>query len=374
MIYITVLLFLFFGCVKYGSFFYLNYNSVGGRFFYFVEFLLLLSLASLAKADVIGGDGPYYYIYFKDLPTLSQLNWNSLVVGGRAQPFWLYLNAVCKELSSSFYLYLFIHSLIVLLTIFGFALRLGRLRFLFILLYYILVWNYHCWEIQREVLAICAFLWSYRYLEEKKWIMYYLMAGLAFMFHSGALILFVLPFFVYVINKVVESRFPVIIFVIIILLIPLVCKGLLGNLSSIFSFNEHINQQAENYILEHEYTTNGFILRYISIIPSFLVFYLRRKLIEATGIVNCFILIYILFDIVDLYLIEVGRFGNYLFPFYIMAVTQVTDAVSNTGKYKLVLCYFYAWMVVSIIYKYYVVIGPHMRYLNLFNPYVFCFE
>ena len=162
MIYFIVLFIFIIGCIVYGG----HTNPKYGRTFYIVECIILILLASF-RSDSMGGDALFYAENFQYLPKLNEIKLDELLIGSRYQPLWLIFNSLIKTIYDNFLFYKIIHALIVNITIFAFAYQFPQHKFYFVFLFLISKFWYFEFEIQREVLAICAFLISFEYLKRK---------------------------------------------------------------------------------------------------------------------------------------------------------------------------------------------------------------
>ena len=109
---------------------------------------------------------------------------------------WYMFIKIFKTLNCSFYIVQFVIAAFVNYSVFMFLKReQHRLLFSALTMYYVLIypgWNF---EILRQVMCISIFLLSYRFLEEKKYIRYYIYSIIACTIHETAYLLLLLPLF-----------------------------------------------------------------------------------------------------------------------------------------------------------------------------------
>ena len=140
----------------------------------------------------VGGDTYMYMEEFPNLPNISGLaNYETGI--NKRQPLWVFLVAISKSISQEFYMLQFFHAIIVNTLIFKFIKVNTQYVFTGILLYYIGYYCYFNFEILRESISISIFLFSMRYLIDKKWFVYFSLSIIAFLFHFSAVILFLFP-------------------------------------------------------------------------------------------------------------------------------------------------------------------------------------
>lgn len=126
------------------------------------------------------------------LPNLSEI-FSAEVGIAKLQPLWVLLSATAKSIGEDFYIFQFLHAIVVNAVIFRFIQKNTRFQFTGVLLYYFTLYPFFNFEILREALAVCFFLLSIPYYKNRKWIPYYLLITIAFLFHLSAIFLFLLP-------------------------------------------------------------------------------------------------------------------------------------------------------------------------------------
>lgn len=184
MIYFVIGFYLLFLAFKYdvcGS-----KNESARRFHYYLALIILILLAALRYR--IGGDTCRYMdLYGADLSFNADL-------GGRFQPLWRLLTDTLYCISPDFTLFQFVHAIFLNVVIFSFFRKYSPWVFVCIFLYYLKPYLYLNTEIIRQSFAIAIFLLSVQACIKRKWWVYYLYILAAFMFHSGAILLVIVPF------------------------------------------------------------------------------------------------------------------------------------------------------------------------------------
>lgn len=191
LIYIFVVVLLLFGFVQYD----LRNQTLGKNAYYFFIFLTLVLMLGLRYR--VGGDSLAYEEYYPSMPTFREIfryglySDNSMMTN---QPLWIILIAFCKSIGKEYYIFQLVHAFIINTMLFVYLKKYSAkpfsvLLFLFITHFYF----YFTVEIQREVLAIGVFLFNIKNLQNKKWIKFYLLAAVSFLFHISSLFIFFLP-------------------------------------------------------------------------------------------------------------------------------------------------------------------------------------
>lgn len=184
MIYFVIGFYLLFLAFKYDV--YGSKNESAKKFHYYLALIILILLAALRYR--IGGDTCRYMdLYGADLSFEADL-------GGRFQPLWRLLTDTLYSISPDFTLFQFVHAIFLNVVIFSFFRKYSPWVFVCIFLYYLKPYLYINTEIIRQSFAIAIFLLSVQACIKRKWWLYYLYILVAFLFHSGAILLVIVPF------------------------------------------------------------------------------------------------------------------------------------------------------------------------------------
>lgn len=168
-----------------------DYRSArNGRIFWYVAMLILMILAAGLRYKM-GADSIRYEDYYESSPTLSHLR--KVDFTDRYAPFFVILMATCRSLTSEFVLVQFVVSIIVNCIFFRFIWRHTNHVFFAAFLYFVFLYFLLNMQVLREALASCVFLLAWPYFVKGKWLKYYAMCVVAFMFHLSAIVLFLVP-------------------------------------------------------------------------------------------------------------------------------------------------------------------------------------
>jgi hypothetical protein len=281
--------------------------------------LIFVLLAGLRYR--VGGDTTFYMQQYTSVPVISKLSYET-ISSNVYQPFWVILSSLSKSVSKDFTFFQFIHAIITTSIVFYFIRKNTDYFFTGILFYFIFYYLYFNTEILRETLAICIFLISLKYFYSNRWLVYYSLCLLAFMFHLSAIMLFVLPVF-----KLGWTYRSYILFLLIVLLIFVFFKDdILRNISN-FIPHEGIRTQANKY-LGAKVNLNGII--YTSVVniltPLFLLF-ISEKIVGYKSKFRSFLYLYILISLLSIFLGPFYRFINYLVPLYYLFLANMIHAL-----------------------------------------------
>lgn len=141
----------------------------------------------------VGSDSGFYEDSFRSIPTLAKVTVDSYY-DSPYQPLYFLLCVVCKSVVPDFWFMHLCQSWIVCTVMFGFIRKRTDHLFSGALLFILCIYPYFCFEILKESLAVCMVLLGYPYLEQKKYLKFYLFAALALSFHFSGAVAFFLPF------------------------------------------------------------------------------------------------------------------------------------------------------------------------------------
>jgi hypothetical protein len=284
----------------------------------------------------VGGDSIRYGIYFENSSDFKDILAYGVAQGG-FQPGWIVLQALSKTIIDDFAFFQLVHCSIVVGVIFYLANKHCQHRFTFVALFYFSWYPYFCTEIMRESLAIVFFLLGIDSLISKKYINYYLMCVVAFLFHAGAAVLFILPFLFRALSK--PSSFKQFLYISIgVFVVSIMFETILGSLTDfLFSGNQLLENKSEDLSKSSNLNIYGII---ITIINSFCVFftywYLKKSFLSTPY--SCFVVsMYLMTIILSMVFIPLSRLQNYfVIPFFFVFVDFLYDSII-VRKYKFLL-------------------------------------
>jgi hypothetical protein len=362
MIYI-VIGFLFF----FNIFIFENNNRRSAHNVYWFECVTLILLAGLRNS--VGGDTIGYMMFWDGLPTFTELsNFNFILA--EYQPLWYCINALSKYIDSDFTTFQIIHAAFVNISVFIFIKRYSYSRFTAILAYYLISFLYFNCEILRESLAISVFLFAVPSLKDKKWIKYYLLCLIAFLFHSSAIILFFLPFVRFIYGKKISLKKVVLSVIILNIILNPYSVNLVA--TNIFPF---LRPLVETYS-DWEWSLIGLVVAVIKCVMLGLLVYLRQRTKIFSMAIDGGLKLYLFFALFAIFLPIGQRFQNYFVIFFIVAFADFLWQFRGVNLIvkNLIIVFF----VSTTIHYYYrdtsEWTGFQSRFVQLFYPYYSVFE
>lgn len=302
--YLTIVLFLGVGVVLFD----IKKQTENKSFFLLVCFLLLVIMSSIRYR--VGGDSLSYEDYYDGMPNLNNyvdyLDYNPFSY----QPLWLLFVAICKSISSEFYVLQIMHALLFNLSLFLFINKHTTYVFsTLLLLFFSLLYFYYSFEILRESLAISVFLFNIENLEKKRWTRYYALVLISFLFHISAFFLFFLPLL-----KKIELTKMKIYFLLFFAIVLFFLKGFIFSVLTPFLILEAMKNKADTYS-EMTFSLVGFLaffsVRVLLVLP-FLFYRISTKVKTFRWLDFSFLI----FSIMAQYFVGFERLLNYFYIIY----------------------------------------------------------
>lgn len=333
----------------------INKRKAGYAWAYLLAFVIIVLVSGLRYK--IGSDSLSYEKEHPYLPSLLQLS-NYNFSDTRYNLFWILFCAFCKSISPSYYFMQFVHALVINTAFFYFISRNIKYRFTAVLLYFLFGFLYLNTEILRESLAISVFLFAIPSFYRRRWLKYYILAVLAFMFHSSALIVFLFPFF----SGVKFNRAFIISLILVIISAGIVWQ-LFNDYIKILFVLATIESQVNSYLNNEVYVYNfkGILFGIINYtVFPLLAVVMYKRYIKKSAIEAPFVWLYIAIGIFVVYNNTIfTRFQNYLFFPFILFLANLFNELFQKKKAIL----FYAVKVSVLFWA--LIIG---KYYNFFKP------
>lgn len=274
------------------------------RFNFVLAYILMVALMTFRYR--VGGDTLNYMSHFDY--TTPQLYALRFFVSEKLQPIPAIIFSFCKTVFDDFTYVQAIFAVFVNAVIFNFFKKNTQYVFTAIFLYALTFYMRLNCEIMRESLAVSFFLLGYPYLMKHNYLLYYIYVFIAFMCHSSAIFLFVLPLFLIFNSR--RNAFLVLMSFFLTLLIITSINQVMDNIA--FYLDYFSDYQSTNY------GKLGIILFQI----LFPLIFLKDYKHCASRFVRFGVYTYIGCGVFSLFFYIAYRFNNYLMPFYILLVTD----------------------------------------------------
>lgn len=327
MIYILIIIYLLF--VAYN----MEYRD-GIKFSkasYFAEWVVLTLLFGLRYR--VGGDTLGYEEEFRTLPQLEEY-FRYGYDFYPYQPFWYILNGVIKKVWDNFFFFQTIHCAFINAVFFYVFRKQSKIPFTCITIYFIFIYPYFVTEIIRESIAVAFFALSVDSLAKSKFLKYYMIAIVAFMFHASAAILFFIPPLYALFFKMKKHQYLLIVVVSILLMLSsLLVLKVIENITGLDTVSAgkflRYNEQAETMNI------NGIMMPVLSFLFGLIILKIikteRYHTQEWLSIMVCFFLVFTLCRVI--YDTIMQRFANYMMPFFYLSFSSVIfDYIQNKKK------------------------------------------
>ncbi len=296
-------------------------RTTNRRWLYWLIYIYIVVLFGLRYR--IGWDTLGYMMYYEDFPTFATASEASLDEFGQMQPGIQFLWLCLKSIGAPFWVYQLIHSTFINAVIFWFIKRNTRYWFCGLLIYYLCYCIYFNTEIMRESIAIAIFMMSYKHLEKRRWIRYYICVATAYMFHVSALILAVYPLAI-IFNLRFDKK--LIIGVLAVVGVLLLARGYVLDLVGIFgqTYGQKLMKYSSD-LSTGNINSNWMILRFIRyvVFPASLCLIWKYKLKREIKY-EAMICLFIIFGAGILVFQEMFvRMTNYPMPFLYVWIASI---------------------------------------------------
>ncbi|REC49599.1 EpsG family protein [Chryseobacterium pennipullorum] len=324
MIYLIIAIFILFAVFHFD----ILGNSKGKKYYMFSLYVIFVLLYGFRYR--VGGDALSYEDSYRFMPTFRDIGSYGLYYKDYLyafQPLWLLLIATAKSIGKEFYVFQFVHAIIINGLILTYLIKYSNKPFSVLFLLFITHYYFYLTiEIEREVLAVGVFLFNIKNLTNRKWVAYYILAAISFLFHISAIILFFFPLLI--IFNITRKN---------LILIVLACTPLIFfkefflALLKPFLVMELMEKKMEDYN-EIELSIAGvifnYIMRVILIFPLYF-YYNNKKYDEYKWLFNAVII----FSVLSLGLVGFERFLNYLIiPFTSVFIDFLYDTKFKKEK------------------------------------------
>lgn len=334
-----------------------------------IQYILLWSILIIIVGLQyrMGGDNLSYEDDFKMMASLKRLSSDDFSIGSRFQPLWLVFVGLVKNISDSYTFYHFIHAIFLNSIFATLFFKQTKNKFTATLLFFVsFEFFFFNIELQRESLAVATFCLAYYQLIKEKYINYYILAVIAFLFHASATFLFFIPP-VYCLYK---NGYIKLLFVILLVVgIGLTAiKEFMMDLG--FSVIDNLNNQVSYYSEQEVNRTNAFVLAIFTCIPFLIFIKLKQFDTSKTDFFYFCTILYCVFTISNVFDTISFRFCNYMLPFVLIYMATI---IGNTPKkQKKYLYVAFVFLTILYVYKYTLpapFIRPDAKMYEMYIPY-----
>lgn len=186
---------------------------LASKYWYWGECILLILVAGLRL--VVGGDTQTYMSDYDRYPTLDEFTIFHFALF-RYQPLWILLNVLAKTIYPEFYVLQLILACVVNPVTFYIIQKETDKKFEVAVVFLLFQFLYFNCEIMRDSISICIFYFAFGFLIKHKWLPYYGLCFLAFLFHDAALFYFIIPFLLPILTKEFSFKYVLLISIIIL--------------------------------------------------------------------------------------------------------------------------------------------------------------
>lgn len=325
-------------------------------------FILLVLLAGCRY--YIGVDTYQYRAFYENLSPIHELTEKELL-NYRYNIGWVLYCSLLKYISSDFIIVQFVNAIILNYGVYLNIKRYAKYKFITLCLYSFTIYYIHInFEYMREAVAVGIFLtWGIEAMAKKKYLQYYIICLTSSLFHTSAIIVFLIPLFKYLYEQNHKIILTASIFI-----IPFTAFIIHEILSTILGSSNYIvwylQKSLYGDIIEKDFIYYLTVF-YVPIIYIFIIFLSHRS--------KLFILypylLYFGFFCFSMNVINytASRYVNYIFPFFIILSSNYIGFKCKHYLIKAVIIYILIFNSINLFIQY-------KEKPQIYYPYRYYFE
>lgn len=285
---------------------------------YFKQFYIFLALLVAFRYGV-GADTSSYMVAFEEIPPINQLTTIDLI-RFRFQPLYTIINSIAKYIYNNFVVLqiiqaiLFYHSLYILLKKFNLC------RYYILFFFYTYTYFSAGMTTMRESFALAMCMYAFNFYLKKQWWIFYVLSTIGLLFHTGAIINFVIPIFSFCTNP--NKRKLYFLTLITTIFVANIAIQSIQNLIGAFTSDGSITR----YSLEdgnNAFSISGLIRNVIVLLIIYWKVIIPQKNIYRTDIILLGT-VYVLIDISSSIILPIlFRFNVYFFIFFCCCIQEI---------------------------------------------------
>lgn len=324
----------------------------------YIFFSIFIVLFIGLRKHLGGSDYTVYVRYFQNMVTPDKLDSYSYFI--KYQPLYEFLNSFLRIFTNNYYVLFFIIAICTAPVWLILTYKWTRYPFFVILFYFYKTFFYSNFVVMRQLIAMMIFLISIKFLIERKFLKYFILNIIGFLFHSSAIMM--IPLYFITKLKFEEYNFKKILGIIFILIIfrdPMLyfLAQIFFSLDTTKMGNEIINLSTSSQINFHLFEAWFYML----------IFYKLRKNIKGKEVIfyRLFIIYFILLTIFCKYTIFI-RVSMYLYISIMVMFSKKLEIIKNK-KAKLLFVYIFGLLFCLGYMKYIIFFnnGTLMPYRNI---------
>ncbi len=336
-------------------------NRKGGYIISFICILILSIFAAIRNLSV-GTDIQVYGLQVFNRCSNYDSLWNYLSIFKNEYLYYA-MNYIIYYLFKNIHILFFIFQLFSVSIVYYLGYKNKGHLWLYVLTYMLIVFN-STFNILRQTMAIFIVMYSFKYINEKKYYKFVIAVILACFFHASAMICFILlP-----INRISNMKHKYLI-TILISILAIALMSSLDSFSVWISGTSLISDKYVRYIVSEKNNFN-FKLALVKIIMFFVVLLFSKSSEKKES--NSFLLLLPIMDFIlflsSKWIVYGYRMSYYMLPFYIILIPKIDESLKEKkGKMLYRICIITVmliyWIVRYVVFKYDGTI-PYSTYFN----------
>lgn len=265
----------------------------------------------------------YIWMFYHDTPNLSDFDIDVLLSSDQP-PLWLLLNSLVKTLGGKFFVVQLIQATILNTLMLKYFKKHSPYPFACVLLYFIWRYQWFSMVVMKAAIALSIMLFANDYFLGRKYIKGLILMLIAIGFHQSSIVLLIIPFLTWI-------RFNRIGLVLLIsaFFVGAILQSKLGDVFALFEMAEGMSNKLDGY-LESDFMTQNHNINYflLQIIPLIVysvlsIVYLKRNSPNSHILkLEPFLVIALIFQIMQFHINIMYRFIYALSPYYILFMVQ----------------------------------------------------
>lgn len=354
---VVILLFLYFTYIH-------DEKGIKHNYGYHLKLCFILLILLAGCRHYIGADTYQYRAFYESLSPINELTKNELS-NYRYNSGWVLYCSLLKYISSDFIIVQFINAIILNYGVYLNIKKYTKYQFITLCLYSFTIYYIHInFEYMREATAVGIFLiWGIDALTQKRYFYYYIICLICLLFHTSAIIVFLIPLFKYLHDKNYKIILIISVFIIPFstLIIYEILSSLLGNSNYIVWY---LQKSLYGDIIEKDfiYYITVFYVPIIYILVIFLSHKLKLPILYPY-------LLYFGFFCFSMNVVNytASRYVNYIFPFFIILSSNYIAFKCKHYLIKAVIIYILIFNSINLFLQY-------KERPEIYYPYKYYFE
>ncbi|MCI9843865.1 EpsG family protein [Flavobacterium pectinovorum] len=256
----------------------------------------------------VGSDFTSYYLFYKDIPSILNLTANDFLNWSFFEPGFIFFSSIIKLFSSNYHFFVFVNTIIDITLLLIVLKRYSNEYLVYSLAVFFVFGSEFEINLVRNIKSILLFLFSLKFLEERKFFPYFFVNLIGLSFHSTAI--FFMPLYSFLHRSSKKIFFLVFFIGCVLYFLQIKYIALIAGLLSEILGGIYL-AKATIYL---ESESSGITLAFLYIFVPFILIYKNYdKIVSKNNYNILFVNMFLLYCVANLYFTEIlvfrSRFG-----------------------------------------------------------------